>query len=67
MLSDPNKRRQYDLDGIIYFDGEEYSGLDVKRLGGIGRVIGAMITRFGVPLPTQVSQEVLQTATAICR
>lgn len=67
MLSDPNKRRQYDLDGVIYFDGEEYSGLDVTKMGGIGRVFGAMISRLGVPLPTQVSQEVLQTAVQMCR
>lgn len=66
-MSDPNKRRQYDLDGIIYYDGEESGGLDVTQLGGIGRVFGAMISRLGVPLPTQVSQEVLQAAQRICR
>jgi curved DNA-binding protein CbpA len=66
ILSDPNKRIQYDRDGIIN-EGEEYSGLDVQNLGGIGRVFGAMISRFGVPLPTQVSQETLQTAAHICR
>ena len=66
VLSDPNKRIQYDRDGIIR-DDEEYSGLDVQSLGGLGRVFGAMISRFGVPLPTQVSQETLQTAAQICR
>mmetsp|Transcript_6714 Transcript_6714/g.10144 ORF Transcript_6714/g.10144 Transcript_6714/m.10144 type:complete len:497 (+) Transcript_6714:79-1569(+) len=65
VLSDPNKRRQYDLDGLIE-EGEEYSGLDVQNLGGIGRVFGAMISRFGVPLQTQICQNVLKTASAIC-
>jgi hypothetical protein len=66
VLSDPNKRIQYDREGVIH-EGEEYSGLDVQNLGGIGRVFGAMISRFGVPLPTQVSHETLQTAAHICR
>jgi DnaJ-class molecular chaperone len=66
VLSDPNKRIQYDREGMID-DNEEYSGLDVQNLGGIGRVFGAMISRLGVPLPTQVSKEILQTAAQICR
>mmetsp|Transcript_15081 Transcript_15081/g.24989 ORF Transcript_15081/g.24989 Transcript_15081/m.24989 type:complete len:434 (-) Transcript_15081:797-2098(-) len=64
-LSDPNKRRQYDLSGAIE-EGEEYDGLDVQSLGGIGRVFGAMISRFGVPLQTTICQDTLKTAEEIC-
>lgn len=64
-LIDPNKRRQYDLLGEIE-EGEEYDGLDVKSLGGIGRVFGAMISRLGVPLQTTISQDTLDAATKIC-
>ena len=64
-LSDPNKRRQYDLSGAIE-EGEEYDGLDVQSLGGIGRVFGAMISRFGVPLQTTICQDTLKSAQEIC-
>ena len=64
-LIDPNQRRQYDLSGAIE-EGEEYDGLDVQSLGGIGRVFGAMISRFGVPLQTTISQDTLHSAAAIC-
>lgn len=65
-LMDPNKRRQYDLAGEIE-EGEEYDGLDVKTLGGIGRMFGAVISRLGVPLQTTVSDDTLMTAKEICQ
>jgi hypothetical protein len=42
--------------------------VDVESLGGIGRMFGAMISRFGhIPIPTQISPEVLQAAKALCQ
>lgn len=63
-LIDPNKRRQYDLRGE---KGNDVESVDVSTLGGIGRVFGAMISRFGIPIPTQISQDILSTAQTICR
>lgn len=68
VLSDPNKRRQYDLAGpsgaVVDFDG-----IDVDQLGGLGRVFGALFTKLGVPIPTQITPKVLGTAKDIidCR
>lgn len=45
--------------------GEE--SMDVESLGGIGRMFGAMISRFGhIPIPTQIAPEVLRQAKDIC-
>lgn len=47
-------------------EGEEES-MDVESLGGIGRMFGAMISRFGhIPIPTQIGPEVLRQAKDIC-
>lgn len=65
VLIDPNKRRQYDLRGDKTTN--EFESVDVSTLGGIGRVFGAMISRLGIPIPTQISQDILTTAQTICR
>lgn len=58
VLSDPNKRRQYDISGpssaVVDFEG-----IDVDQLGGLGRVFGALFTKLGVPIPTQITPKVL--------
>jgi DnaJ-class molecular chaperone len=64
-LIDPNKRRQYDLKGDKS-NGQDQETVDVSTLGGIGRVFGAMISRF-VPIPTQISQDILLNAQQICK
>lgn len=50
-------------------DGETSSNeVDVESLGGIGRMFGAMISRFGhIPIPTQISSEVLYAAKSLCQ
>lgn len=51
-----------DVDEI---EGEE--SMDVESLGGIGRMFGAVISRFAhIPIPTQISPEVIRAAKEIC-
>ena len=61
VLSDPNKKRQYDLHGE---DGsvEELGSLNVEELGTMGRLFGALITKAGIPLPTEITTKVLSAA-----
>lgn len=61
VLSDPNSRRQYDLGGHDGVD-TEFESVDVTEMGRIGRVFGALLNNFGMPIPTQISQTTLSTA-----
>lgn len=65
VLSDPNKRRQYDLSGpsgaLVDFEG-----IDISEMGGIGRVFGALFSKLGVPIPTQIGPKVLSQARSLC-
>lgn len=61
ILSDPNKKRQYDLHG----EGEgmgELSTINVEDLGTVGRLFGALISKAGIPVPTEITQKVLTAA-----
>ena len=46
---------------------EQPNSMDVSNLGGIGRVFGAVISRLGVPIPTQINQDTLDIAQEICK
>lgn len=61
VLSDPNKKRQYDLHGE---DGStnELGSLNVEELGTMGRIFGALISKAGIPLPTEITTKVLSAA-----
>merc|ERR1712109_1592 len=61
VLSDPNKKRQYDLHGE---DGStnEPGTLNVEELGTMGRLFGALISKAGIPLPTEITTKVLSAA-----
>jgi len=61
VLSDPNKKRQYDLHGE---DGSvaELSTINVEDLGTVGRLFGALISKAGIPVPTEITQKVLTAA-----
>ena len=61
MLSDPNKKRQYDLHGE---EGSvaELSTINVEDLGTVGRLFGALISKAGIPVPTEITQKVLTAA-----
>ncbi|OWZ23842.1 hypothetical protein PHMEG_0001204 [Phytophthora megakarya] len=65
VLSDPNKRRQYDVAGESGKD-MEFESVDVEAMGGFGRVVGALFTKIGMPIPTQISQSVLSAARDLC-
>ncbi len=41
--------------------------VDMSKIGGLGRVFGAVISRLGVPVPTYLSHEIIETAQSICR
>jgi len=58
VLSDPNKKRQYDLHGE---EGSvaELSSINVEDLGTVGRLFGALISKAGIPVPTEITQKVL--------
>lgn len=66
ILVDPNKRRQYDLRGEKAAE-TDYESVDVSSLGGIGRIFGSMISRLGIPIPTQIAPDIVQTAQLICK
>ncbi|KAI9911841.1 hypothetical protein PsorP6_008718 [Peronosclerospora sorghi] len=65
VLSDPNKRRQYDVAGDSG-KNMEFESVDVESMGGFGRVVGALFTKIGMPIPTQISQSVLSAARDLC-
>ena len=61
ILSDPNKKRQYDLHGE---DGSiaEMGSVNVSELGTMARLFGALVSKAGIPLPTEITQKVLTAA-----
>lgn len=65
VLSDPNKRRQYDVSGPS-MAMNDFEGLDISELGGVGRFFGAMFTKLGIPIPTQIGPKVLAQARELC-
>lgn len=66
VLSDPNKRRQYDVSGGDGNKDPDFESVDVESMGGFGRVVGALFTKIGMPIPTQISQTVLSAARDLC-
>ncbi|GMT18852.1 hypothetical protein PFISCL1PPCAC_10149, partial [Pristionchus fissidentatus] len=61
VISDPVKRRNYDVSGPSSSQ-MDFDGFDVSELGGVGRVFGALFSKLGVPIPTQISTKVLAQA-----
>ena len=61
VLSDPNKKRQYDLHGE---EGsvQELGSVNVEDLGTVGRLFGALVSKAGIPVPTEITQKVLTAA-----
>ena len=61
VLSDPNKRRQYDIHGE---EGSvnDLGSINVDELGTMGRLFGALVSKAGIPVPTEITQKVLTAA-----
>ncbi|CAM9871074.1 unnamed protein product, partial [Ascophyllum nodosum] len=68
VLSDPNRRRQYDLSGgDDEAKGADYPPMDMEGIGSMGRVVGALIGKLGVPIQTSIVQSSLSEAYDICQ
>ncbi|KAM7484583.1 hypothetical protein LguiA_000592 [Lonicera macranthoides] len=63
ILSDPEKRRQYDNAG---FEALDASGMDMEidlsNLGTVNTVFAALFSKLGVPIKTTISANVLEEA-----
>ncbi|KAK4785038.1 hypothetical protein SAY86_001727 [Trapa natans] len=63
ILSDPDKRRQYDTAGFeaVELEGQELE-LDLSSLGAVNTMFAAIFSKLGVPIKTTVSATVLEEA-----
>ncbi|RZC74853.1 hypothetical protein C5167_050331 [Papaver somniferum] len=63
ILSDPEKRRQYDTAGFeaIETDGMDME-IDLSNLGTVNTMFAALFSKLGVPIKTTVSATVLEDA-----
>ncbi|XP_076903320.1 chaperone protein dnaJ 15-like [Bidens hawaiensis] len=65
ILSDPEKRRQYDNAGFeaIDADGTDME-IDLSNLGTVNTMFAALFSKLGVPIKTTISTNVLEEALA---
>ncbi|CAL0311927.1 unnamed protein product [Lupinus luteus] len=63
ILSDPDKRRQYDSAGFeaVEADSQELE-LDLSSLGAVNTMFAALFSKLGVPIKTTVSATILEEA-----
>ncbi|KAE9611767.1 hypothetical protein Lal_00011732 [Lupinus albus] len=63
ILSDPEKRRQYDSAGFEALDADNMDmEIDLSNLGTVNTVFAALFSKLGVPIKTTVSANVLEEA-----
>ncbi|KAL5759703.1 hypothetical protein ACOSQ2_018541 [Xanthoceras sorbifolium] len=63
ILSDPDKRRQYDSAGFEAVESESQElELDLSSLGAVNTMFAALFSKLGVPIKTTVSATVLEEA-----
>ncbi|KAM0988288.1 hypothetical protein ACFX13_012492 [Malus domestica] len=63
ILSDPDKRRRYDIAGFQAVEIESHElGLDLSSLGAVNTIFVALFSKLGVPIKTTVSVTVLDEA-----
>ncbi|KAJ8773862.1 hypothetical protein K2173_008325 [Erythroxylum novogranatense] len=63
ILSDPEKRRQYDSAGFEAVESESQElELDLSSLGAVNTMFAALFSKLGVPIKTTVSATVLEEA-----
>ncbi len=65
VLSDPNRRRQYDLHGSTTDEASQthaFESVDVKSQSWATRFLLAQVSKIGIPVPTTVAADVLSKA-----
>ncbi|XP_059655488.1 chaperone protein dnaJ 15 [Cornus florida] len=63
ILSDPEKRRQYDNAGFEALDAESMDmEIDLSNLGTVNTMFAALFSKLGVPIKTTISANVLEEA-----
>lgn len=63
ILSDPEKRRQYDNAGFEALDAEGMDmEIDLSNLGTVNTMFAALFSKLGVPIKTTISANVLEEA-----
>uniref|UniRef100_A0A804IPH0 J domain-containing protein n=1 Tax=Musa acuminata subsp. malaccensis TaxID=214687 RepID=A0A804IPH0_MUSAM len=63
ILSDPEKRRQYDAAGFEAFESEGIDmEIDLSSLGTVNTMFAALFSKLGVPIKTTISATVLEEA-----
>ncbi|KAK6921716.1 DnaJ domain [Dillenia turbinata] len=63
ILSDPEKRRQYDTAGFEALDAEGMDmEIDLSNLGTVNTMFAALFSKLGVPIKTTISANVLEEA-----
>ncbi|CAN7122818.1 hypothetical protein BRARA_B01785 [Brassica rapa] len=63
ILSDPDKRRQYDNAGFEALDADGMDmEIDLSNLGTVNTMFAALFSKLGVPIKTSVSANVLEEA-----
>ncbi|MQL90860.1 hypothetical protein Taro_023469, partial [Colocasia esculenta] len=63
ILSDPEKRRQYDTAGFEALEAESMDmEIDLSNLGTVNTMFAALFSKLGVPIKTTVSATVLEEA-----
>ncbi|XP_059655984.1 chaperone protein dnaJ 16 [Cornus florida] len=63
ILSDPDKRRQFDTAGFEAVESESQElELDLSSLGAVNTMFAALFSKLGVPIKTTVSATVLEEA-----
>ncbi|KAL6013611.1 Chaperone protein dnaJ 16 [Asimina triloba] len=63
ILSDPDKRRQYDTSGFEAIESESHElELDLSSLGAVNTMFAALFSKLGVPIKTTVSATILEEA-----
>ncbi|KAF6143255.1 hypothetical protein GIB67_039038 [Kingdonia uniflora] len=63
ILSDPEKRRQFDTEGFEAIESESQElELDLSSLGAVNTMFAALFSKLGVPIKTTVSATILEEA-----
>eukprot|EP00164_Ancoracysta_twista_P001016 GFYU01001326.1.p1 GENE.GFYU01001326.1~~GFYU01001326.1.p1 ORF type:complete len:383 (-),score=128.11 GFYU01001326.1:237-1385(-) len=59
VLSDPVRRKQYDVSGPDGLETDDMGPVDMKDLGFKSSLVAAMLSKVGVQIPTMIDQAIL--------